>query len=324
MRKSAPVSPRTTWIAALLAAGLLGMPSPGAAAWPDRPITLVIPWAKGGTYSTGTLLARLLGAELGVEVSPTVIAGDGGRRGHDHLKSAAPDGSTLGILFSSLLIDAADDPEAPALDDFTLITLYNFDPIAVHVSPRFGRIDHAGLIAAASAHPTRFRPVRTRAGDLFQWAITGWLGTAGVATDRLTWVIADSVVEGFDLLRSHAADLAISTLPVAEMCECGPSFQTLAVFADQRVPAFPDVPTAREFGVDWSIAVWRGLAGPRGLAPAIVAMLAEAMETVVTGRAFLTFFSDHGFGIELAGPADFAAFAAAETRRLGAARPPAR
>jgi tripartite-type tricarboxylate transporter receptor subunit TctC len=88
--------------------------------------------------------------------------------------------------------------------------------------------------------------------------------------------------------------------------------------ADKRDPAFADVPTLKELGIDWTMGAWRGIALPKGTAPEVVAVYERALEKVVKSPEFLDFMQKAPFGILWKGSRDFAAFLSEQDRTMGA------
>jgi tripartite-type tricarboxylate transporter receptor subunit TctC len=120
---------------AVLAGLALALATGAAVAeYPERPITLIVPWAAGGgTDATGRIIATMLEQRLGQPVNVVNRTGGGGIVGHEEIKAAEPDGYTLGIITTELSMY---DPVGSAdmtYDDFTLLGLYNADPSAVFV-----------------------------------------------------------------------------------------------------------------------------------------------------------------------------------------------
>jgi tripartite-type tricarboxylate transporter receptor subunit TctC len=67
--------------------------------------------------------------------------------------------------------------------------------------------------------------------------------------------------------------------------------------ADERVKAFPDIPTLKELGIDWSLGTWRGIAGPKGLPDDIVNVLEPALKKAVESERFTSFMDQVGYGV---------------------------
>jgi tripartite-type tricarboxylate transporter receptor subunit TctC len=87
--------------------------------------------------------------------------------------------------------------------------------------------------------------------------------------------------------------------------------------AEKRDPAFPNVPTLKGLGINWSMGAWRGIALPKGTSPEIVAVYEKALDKIVKSRDFVDFMKDGPFGILYKGSADFGKFLAEQDELMG-------
>ena len=108
--------------------------APSFAAYPERPITLIVPWGVGGgADATGRMIAKLLHKELGQPVNVVNRTGGSGVVGHSVIATAAPDGYTLGIVSVEIgMMHWAGFTELKGTD-YTPIALYNYDPAGLQV-----------------------------------------------------------------------------------------------------------------------------------------------------------------------------------------------
>ena len=152
-----PAARRLLGLTLLVLATVLGVAAPGQAAYPDRPITMVVPFSAGGTTD---LLARILGEELGKRLGQQVLVdnrpGAGGNLGSGLVARAAPDGYTLLMgtigthaINSSVYKEMPYDP----VEDFAPVTLVAILPnvLVVHPSSPFNSVSE--LIAYGKEHP---------------------------------------------------------------------------------------------------------------------------------------------------------------------------
>ena len=93
--------------------------------------------------------------------------------------------------------------------------------------------------------------------------------------------------------------------------------RALAIIAENRDPAFPDVPTLKELGINWTMGAWRGIALPKGTSPEIVAVYEKALDKVVKSKEFVDFMRNGPFGILYKGSADFGKFLAEQDELMG-------
>ena len=92
----------------------------------------------------------------------------------------------------------------------------------------------------------------------------------------------------------------------------------LAHMADKRDPAFKDVPTLKELGINWTMGAWRGIAAPKGTPPHIVAILENALDKVVRTKEYNDFMNAGPFGILWSPSAEFGKFMAEQDATMGA------
>jgi tripartite-type tricarboxylate transporter receptor subunit TctC len=93
--------------------------------------------------------------------------------------------------------------------------------------------------------------------------------------------------------------------------------RALATMAEKRDPAFPNVPTLKELGLDYSMGAWRGIALPKGTSAEIVAVYEKAISKIVRSREFVDFMNQGSFVILYKGSADFGKFLAEQDELMG-------
>jgi tripartite-type tricarboxylate transporter receptor subunit TctC len=91
----------------------------------------------------------------------------------------------------------------------------------------------------------------------------------------------------------------------------------LANMAEKRDPVFPDVPTLKELGINWTMGAWRGFALPKGTSAEIVAVYEKALDKIVKGKEFTDFMKGGPFGILYKPSAEFAKFLAEQDGTFG-------
>jgi tripartite-type tricarboxylate transporter receptor subunit TctC len=257
----------------------------GAQAWPQRPITFIVPFAAGGgTDAFARPLAQQLDGQLKQRVVIENRAGAGGTAGAAAAARATPDGYTF-------FVGATHHAIAPAIypslsydleRDLIPVAMIARPPHVVVVNPKRVTAKTLGeLIAAAKAKPDGMTYASAGVGTTHHLAaelfklITGtnirhvpYRG-AGPAMQDL---VAGQVDMAFDGLGSSAGQIT------------GGQINALAVAAPKRVPAIPDVPTAGEAGVQgYDVATWYGIWAPKGTPSDIVermrSEIGKALET---------------------------------------------
>lgn len=290
------------------------------AEYPERPITLIVSWnAGGGTDAIARMLAAELEQELGVTVGVVNKPGGGGVIGHAEMLSAKPDGYTIGFGTAELAsFYWAGNAEFKA-SDFEPIGLVNIDPAAFQVSTDSPWADAKAALADIAAQPAgTYKMSGTGTGSAYHLAFAGFLKANGIDPLAVTLVPSQGAAPGFQELVSGGVQIIPSSLPEGlSMMQAG-RVKALAVLAEERNPAFPDVPTAQEAtGVDFAGGTWRGVVGPQGLDPAVIETLATAVAKVAASETFTTFMVEKGFGTANLDPAAFGTFLVEQHEQVG-------
>ena len=279
---------------------LLGLLStPAMAAYPERPITLIVPWgAGGGTDATGRMIASLLEPELGQPVNVVNRTGGSGVVGHSAIATAKPDGYTIGVATVEIgMMHWAGLTELTG-KDYTPIALYNYDAAGFQVRADSPWESVNDAVEAIKADPGKHKSSGTGQGGIWHLAMAGMLNTAGVSPEASPWVPSKGAAPGLQELAAGGVDIVTcSIVEAAALIDAG-KVKALAVMDTERNGAFPEVPTLVEAAdLDWQMAAWRGLAGPKGMPDDVTAKLTEAFEKVWNSAEFQEFMKGRGFGL---------------------------
>jgi|Deesub1362A_J573_1020465.scaffolds.fasta_scaffold02785_5 tripartite-type tricarboxylate transporter receptor subunit TctC len=278
--------------------------------YPTKPITLICPWAAGGgTDRTSRMIATLLEQELGVPVNVINKVGGGGTIGHSAAATASPDGYTIGVITFELSTFKHLGVADVSYEDFEPICQYNFDPAAVIVRADAPWNSLQELLDYIKAHPGELKASGTARGGVWDLARIGLLNAAGIPPDALPWIPSTGAAPALQELIAGGIDVTTCSLPEAGPLIDAGKVKALAVMAPERNPAYPDVPTLREAGIDWDgMGAWRGLAAPKGTPDYVIETIASAMEKIVQSDEWKDFMEKNGFGMEWKGPEEFAKF----------------
>ncbi len=282
--------------------------NPAVAAYPERPITLIIPWgAGGGTDATGRMIGSLLEKELGKPVNVVNRTGGSGVVGHSAIANAAPDGYTLGVVtVEAGMMHWAGLTELTG-KDYTPIALYNYDAAGFMVSADSPWTSANDALEAIKANPGKHKGSGTGQGGIWHLALAGMLNTAGVSPDAAPWVPSKGAAPGLQELTSGGVDIVTSSIVEASALIDAGKVKALAVMDTVRNDAFADVPTLNESAnLDWQMAAWRGLAGPKGMPDEVTATVTAAFEKVWKSAEFQDFMKGRGFGLVWKPGAEFA------------------
>lgn len=260
-------------------------------AWPREPITLVDPFAAGGsTDYFSRLLADRLPAAIG---SPVVVdnkAGAGGIIGATYVARAKPDGYTIGMATVSTLcagpaVQARSTVRYDPLKDFAYITKLVTLPSIIVCSSKLGVKDFKELLALARSKPNRISlgvPGLGSAGHVLSEYL---MKLAGVRFLLVPYKSGGTMTT--DLI-SGQLDLVSNNIPELLPHVQNGSVRPLAVRNLQRLPVLPEVPTLKELGLgEVSNPLWFGLVAPAGVPEPIVTQLRAAVHRTMVDRTFI-------------------------------------
>ncbi len=294
-------------------------PAAAQARYPSRPIQLIVPWAAGGgTDRIARMVATLLERELGQPVTVVNRTGGSGAVGHTAGATATPDGHTITMVTVELTMMHWMGLTPLTYREFTPVALLNIDPAGVQVAATSEWKTLPQLLDYVRAHPGRVKASGTGKGGIWDLARAGMLKAAGIPIDAMPWVPSTGAATGLQELVAGGVQVVTASLVEGRpLIEAG-KVRPLAHMADQRDPAFPDVPTLKELGINWSVGAWRGIAAPKGTPPEIVAVLEKALAKIVQGQEFVAFMKAAPFGILWKPASEFARFLEEQDRTMGA------
>ena len=321
---SRPVPCRSRGLAtALLISGLL--PIAGCrddAAFPDRPLLIVCPWAVGGgTNAVSREVAMLLEEELGQPVNVLNATGGAGVTGHSRGARARPDGYTIMMMTVELNMLHWRGLTDITHRDFEPLALLNRDAAALFVRADAPWKDLKDLTAAIHASRAesgeKLTASGTAKGGIWHLAVSGWLRAAGLEGRDVTWVPNNGAGPSIQALVAGGLDMVCSSLPEADVQLRAGKLRCLGVMAPARLEPYPEVPTFVEQDVDWTLAGWRGLGLPRGVPQARAAALESALGRIIQGPKFTRFMQDAGFDASYEPAGTFATTLTDTDKKLG-------
>ncbi|WP_066707754.1 Bug family tripartite tricarboxylate transporter substrate binding protein [Curvibacter delicatus] len=260
-------------VAGVLLAGVLATQA-GAQGFPSKPIRLVVPNAPGGAAD---LTARAVGQKLGETLGQPVVIdnkpGAGGVAAGEAVAKAVPDGHTLLLISSGTAVSASLFKSLPfdTVKDFIPVApLATFD--LVIVAPEGGRFKTLGeLVAYARANPGKLNIGTPNIGTTQNLAAELFKSAAGIDVQIVPFNGTPAVINA---LRGGQIDAGLDILsPLLAQIKAR-ALHPLAITGDKRSRVLPDVPTAREAGVNGFVAAsWNGLAVPAKTPKEVVARL---------------------------------------------------
>lgn len=248
---------------AVLAALAVGV-SAAAADFPDRTITMVVPFAAGGsTDVVARIIAQKMSEDLGQQVIVQNVAGAGGNLGAGNVARAEPDGYT--ILMGTVATHALNplilkSTPYDAEKDFAPISLLVVVPNVLVVNPELPAKTVQELVALLKAEPDKYSYASSGNGTPLHLSGELFKSMAGVSMQHIPYkgagpalndVIGNQVPIMFDNLPSSSSHIKAGTL------------RALAVTTAERAPSFPDVPTVAESGIPgYETYSWNALFAP--------------------------------------------------------------
>jgi tripartite-type tricarboxylate transporter receptor subunit TctC len=264
---------RAMLLAAALAA--IALAPVAQAAYPDRPIHLIIPLAAGSAVDAAArILAQRMSSSMNQAIVIENLPGASGIPGADRVAKAAPDGYTIGGFNDSILTMLAPlQSHMPwdAVRDFTPVSLVATIEWGLIANPAAPYTDMAGFIKAARAAPSQIDYGSGGIGSPQHIAMALFASGAGINVNHVPYKGATQAAVGVAAGEVKVAFLGLAT--VTSLVKSN-HVRLLAVTTPKRIPQYPDVPTVGEAGLPgFEFNSWFALVAPAGTAPAIVARL---------------------------------------------------
>jgi tripartite-type tricarboxylate transporter receptor subunit TctC len=285
--------------------------------YPDRNVTMIVPFPAGGSSDiTGRSIAAKLTESLGKTVVVENRAGANGSLGATLLKQAAPDGYTLLVgsigvfgINPALFPDLKYDP----MKDFDLLTVAVRTPNVLVANPGFPANNVKELIEYMKKNPDKVSFASSGTGSSDHLTAELFMQKTGTKGVHVPYKGGGPAIA--DLIGGHA-NVSFQNLGAIANHVRGGKLKALAVTADKRNKALPDVPTLAEAGVkDVEVYSWQAAAAPKGLPPAIRARLEKDMIAGLKSADATAKFNDIGFDVVANTGKEFETFLAAEIAR---------
>lgn len=293
-------------------------PAWAQAAYPAKPVRLIVPFPPGGpTDIMGRTAAKAMGDRLGQQFVVENKAGAGGNIGTDTVAKAAPDGYTIGIsAISSLAISPYLYAKLPfnVEKDLQAISLVGTTPNVIVANPRAPFTDLAGLIAYAKANPGKLLYATSGVGTGNHLAAELLQKRAQIELTHVPYKGSSQIVP--DLIAGNVMMSMESSLVTTFQHIKAGKLRAIALTSEQRSPALPDVPTVAESGyAGFVVENWFGLVAPAAMPAPLVEQLAQAWAAgAQTPEVQAAFQSIHA-NLRSNTPQQFAQFIRAENER---------
>jgi len=249
-------------------------------AWPSKPVRIVVPYAPGGAND---ILARVVAEKLAPVLGQPVVVenkpGAGAIVGTELVVKAAPDGYTLlmaasgPIVFNPALVAKL---SYNPMTDLTPITLVGSFPMILAVNEASPAKTFSELVNLTKASPSKFNYSYPSAS--FQLVMELVKTKTGMKAMNVPYQGSAPSINA--VLTQEVQMTLIDSGPIAALLKAG-KLRALGVTSEQRLAAYPQVPTLKEQGVDVSVNFWSGLLAPAGTPATIVKRIQEEVARIM-------------------------------------------
>lgn len=290
---------------------------PAFAAYPERPVQVLVPAAPGGgTSLVGRLVTDRLQAELGQSFVLVNRGGGGGRIATGEVARAAPDGYTLLLTYGGPIASGVGLFKSMPYDvkrDFTPVGLLAELSIALVASPSFSAKTVDEVVSYAKANPDKMTASISSVGSMGHLMTELFITKHGLELNRIPYKGTGDAMKDF---LAGRIDVAFDTLPTLLPFISQMNVRPLAVASSERSPFLPDVPTFKELGMEgMEAAVWYALLAPAGTPQEVVNRLSQALAKVLDSDETREAMSKLAVVPRFSTPAELDAFISSETEK---------
>jgi tripartite-type tricarboxylate transporter receptor subunit TctC len=304
----------------ILAALAFAVFSTAAAAYPTKPIRLIVPSPPGGTHD---LLARLIAANMSKDLEVSVVvdnrAGAGGTLGSDLAAKAPADGYTVLIADGSALAintTLRNDLPFDAQKDLTPVSLVARSPLLLLANPSFPANSVKDLVAIAKRDPSAVNYASPGIGTPQHLSGAMLASMAGVTLTHIAYKGGAPVQT--DLIAGQVPVAFLGVAPSLPLLRSG-KIKALGIASAKRSELLPDVPTLMESGYPkFEAQIWFGCFTPNGVPPEIVTRLAQSVKKALSDPEVIKKLSEVGVEVIGGSPAELGSFLRDDTAKWGA------
>ena len=273
------------WTAGILIASALAPATLQAQDYPNRPVNVIVPFPAGGPSD---VVARIITEQMGKALGQTLVienvGGAGGVIGSGRVAAAAPDGYTL--LAGSMGSHVAAPVLTPGIRydprEFVPIGPTAHSPAVIVARKNFPSKDLREFVADVKEKGNGFKQAHGGIGSSSHMACLLFNTEAGAKPTAVAYRGTGPAMN--DLIGGHVDYFCEQSVSVTEQVKSG-AIRAYAVSAAERLASLPDVPTAKEMGVNYAMSIWAGVFAPKGTPAPVVARLADALDKALDDPA---------------------------------------
>src|SRR5919197_790140 len=253
--------------------------TPARAAYPERPITMIVPFAAGGpTDVVARIVAESMSRTLGQQIVIENVSGAGGTTGITRASQAAPDGYT--IMMGHMGTHGAAPAVYPNLKydtvkGFAPVGLATGTPIVIVAKKDFPAKDLKEFVAYVKANAGKLNEAHAGVGSVSFTTCTLLNSILSVKPTRVAYRGTGPALN--DLVAGQVDYMCDQIVNLVPQIQAG-TIKAYAVALPERSPALPNVPTTKEGGLpEFQVSAWNAIFAPKGTPPPIVAKLSDAL-----------------------------------------------
>jgi tripartite-type tricarboxylate transporter receptor subunit TctC len=293
---------------ALLAAFALAPLQQAQAAWPEKPIRLILPFGPGGVADvTARILADKLGDKLGQRVFVENMPGPGGIAAARAVISAPPDGYTLAYVTNGTAISVAAFKSLPfdPVKEMAMISMVGTFDLVFVVDAASEYKTLADFTKAAKANPGKLNIGTTLAGGTQNLGAELFKSVTGLNVQIVPYKTSPDIVVA--VLRNDV-QLMVDFPPAVQGQVNDGKFKVLATSSPKRSPLMPNVPTVDEAGVKgYEVISWNGVSAPKDTPKEVIDIMNKAIREVIAMPAVKEQYAKVGVVAQASTPAELMA-----------------
>jgi len=269
------------------------------AAWPEKPIQIIVPWGAGGNTDTvARLVAEGLQKQLGVNVNVINRTGGAGIVGHDAMAKGKKDGYTLGVATVEIAMMHHQGMTDLSYQDYTPITrlAVNLGGIQVAENSQFKNINQ--LTDYIKKNPGKLKASGSGLNSGWHLNLVGMLDAMGVSPNAVTYVPSEGSSSALMELVSGGIDFTTSSPGEAKSMVDAGMVKNLATMAESDTGLYKDLPVFQQVTpYKYSFSTWNTLVAPAGIPVEVQKKLIATMEKVFEDGKLQAFANKQGFEV---------------------------